>query len=70
MPIAYQCFVCDRYFFYTSVRVRVEKAKDPNHIITIEIRCKQATYGSLGSTGDDYVCGDCIEKAIRKKGLS
>ena len=70
MPIAYQCFVCDRYFMYKSVRVRTPSNKDPNHLITIEIQCKQPTYGTLGSTGDDYVCGDCIEKTIRMKGLS
>ena len=69
MPKAYQCFLCDNYFKYKSVYVRAYRDAHGN-VVSITIPCKQATYGSIGSTGDDYVCGPCMEAAIRRKGLS
>lgn len=67
MPMAYECWKCKKIFKYTKVEVRI--LKDKNSVV-VAIPCKQPTYGSLGSTGDDYVCGECIEKAVVEKGTS
>ncbi len=69
MPIAYQCFLCRSYFTYEKVRVHVEQPYNKTNVMTITVSCKQPTFCSIGQTGDDYVCGDCINRAIRKKGL-
>ena len=67
MPKVYECWKCQKIFGYTTIEIRILKDKDN---MAISIPCKQATYGSLGSTGDDYVCGECIEKAVVEKGTS
>ncbi len=70
MPIAYQCYLCDRYFTYEYVRVRVLRPANKNEVMTIKISCKQPTSCDIGQTGNDYVCGDCIEKNVRQGGLT
>ena len=67
MPKAYECFNCEKIFKYEHVEVRIDKLQ--NHIV-VKIPCKQSTYGRLGCTGEDYICGECIEKAIIEKGAS
>jgi hypothetical protein len=67
MPQVYKCWNCDRIFPYAYVSVAIEKGENR---IVVEIPCKQPTYGSLGFTGADYVCCECIEEAIKEEGLS
>lgn len=67
MPKVYKCFNCDKIFPYTIVSVGIRRGKNR---IAVEIPCKQPTFGELGSTGHDYVCGDCIRTAITEEGIS
>lgn len=66
MPKVYKCFNCEKIFPYEQVSVEIRR--DKNWIV-VEIPCKQPTYGELGSTGHDYVCGDCIRTAIKEEGV-
>jgi DNA-directed RNA polymerase subunit RPC12/RpoP len=67
MPKVYECWNCEKVFKYEYINARI--TKDKNHM-TVEIPCKQSTYGPLGSTGTDYICGECIEEVITEKGTS
>ncbi len=67
MPITYECWKCEKTFRYTKIEVRILK---DNNSMVVAIPCKQPIYGSLGACGDEYVCGDCVEKAVVEKGTS
>ena len=71
MPIKYECYKCKVMFSYTEVEIEVDCPVYEDRFINVVIPCKHKTYTSgLGSTGDDYICGDCIRKAVIKKGVS
>ena len=67
VPIKYECYACKAVFSYTEVEFEVQNPDYNNRYMTIQVSCKQRTFTSgLGGTGDDYICGACIFKAVEK----
>jgi len=73
MPLRYECYGCGKIFGYTDVEVDIDHRDagyHPDRYIKVIISCEHSTRNTLGTGQKDYVCGDCIEKAIKKKGLN
>ena len=65
MPVKYECYVCEAIFSYTQIEIPVQNPHYKNRFINIMIPCKHGTYTQgLGGTVEDYICGECIKRAV------